>query len=82
MQNKPGQGGDKGASTSVTRLQRVATRAITQQNIVFNSTATANADPGNSAFGQAQGKGSSGGNSSANNSNNNNNRGKGRNKGR
>lgn len=79
MQNKPGQGGDKGAYTSATRLQRVATRAVTQQNIVFNNTVTTEADRGNSAFGQAQGKGGSGGNSS---SNNNNFRGKGRNKGR
>lgn len=81
MQSKPGQGGDKGAYTSATRLQRVATRAVNQQNIVFNNTVTTEADRGNSAFGQAQGKGSSGGSSSANN-NNNNNRGKGRNKGR
>ena len=74
MQGKPGQGGDKGASTSVTRLQRVATRAITQQNIVFNNTVTTEADRGNSAFGQAQGnaKGNSGGNSNSNG------RGKGR----
>jgi len=77
MQNKPGQGGDKGASTSVTRLQRVATRAVTQQNIVFNNAATINADQGNSAFGQAQGNkgGNSGGNSGGNN-------GKGKGKGK
>ncbi|TAJ37115.1 MAG: hypothetical protein EPO55_19585 [Reyranella sp.] len=67
-QDKPGQGGDKGASTSVTRLQRIAGRAITQQNIVFNTTATTKADPGNSAFGQAQG-------------NSGNNKGKGKGKG-
>lgn len=67
-QHKPGQGGDKGASTSVTRLQRIASRAITQQNIVFNTTATTKADPGNSAFGQAQG-------------NSGNNKGKGKGKG-
>lgn len=79
IQNKPRQGGDKGAYTSATRLQRVATRAVTQQNIVFNNTITTETDRGNSAFGQAQGKGSSGGNSSANN---NNFRGKGRNRGR
>jgi len=81
MQSKPGQGGDKGAYTSATRLQRVATRAVNQQNIVFNNTVTTEVDRGNSASGQAQGKGSSGGSSSANN-NNNNSRGKGRNKGR
>lgn len=59
-ENKPGQGGDKGASVSSLRLQKIAGRAITQQNIVFNTTATTKADPGNSAFGQAQGN--SGGN--------------------
>jgi hypothetical protein len=78
MKDKPGQGGDKGASTSVTRLQRIATRAVTQQNIVFNSAATIKADaPGNSAFGQAQGNkgGNSGGNSGGNNG-----RGKGKGK--
>jgi hypothetical protein len=77
MKDKPGQGGDKGASTSVTRLQRIATRAITQQNIVFNNTITTEADRGNSAFGQAQGNkgGNSGGNSGGNN-------GKGKGKGR
>lgn len=76
MQSKPGQGGDKGAYTSVTRLQRAATRAVTQQNIVFNNTITTEADRGNSAFGQAQGKSSSGSSSS------NNFRGKGRNRGK
>ncbi|MDP2329478.1 MAG: FecR domain-containing protein [Reyranella sp.] len=55
IQGKPGQGGDKGASVSSLRLQKVANRAVTQQNIVFNNTATTNADRGNSAFGRAQG---------------------------
>ncbi|OFW98246.1 MAG: hypothetical protein A3D94_16825 [Alphaproteobacteria bacterium RIFCSPHIGHO2_12_FULL_66_14] len=59
-QNKPGQGGNKGASVSSLRLKNIAGRAITQQNIVFNTTATTKADPGNSAFGRAQGN--SGGN--------------------
>jgi hypothetical protein len=54
------QGANKGASVSALRLQKIAGRAINQQNIVFNTTATTKADPGNSAFGHAQGN--SGGN--------------------
>jgi hypothetical protein len=76
-QDKPGRGGVKGASTSFKHLQGIANRAVVTQNIEFNITATTRADPGNSAFGQAQGnaKGNSGGNS---NNNSNNGRGKGR----
>lgn len=68
MQNKPGQGGGKGASVSSLRLQKIAGRAITQQNIVFNNTATTKADAGNSAFGLSGGNGNAfgKGNSSGN----------------
>jgi len=74
-QDKAGQGGDKGAYTSATRLQRIADRAKTQQLIVNNNTATINADQGNSAFGKAGGNG--GGNSNGNNG-----KGKGKGKGK
>lgn len=70
MQNKPGRGGEKGASVSSLRLKNIAGRAITQQNIVFNTTAITKADPGNSAFGRAQGN--SGGNNKGKGKGNNN----------
>lgn len=77
MQDKPGQGGNKGAYTSVSRLQRIATRAVNVQNVEFNTAATTSADrSGNNGFG-AQGKGKD---TSAGFNNNNN--GRGRNRGK
>lgn len=83
-QDKPGQGGDKGASTSISRLQRIATRAINVQNVEFNIAATNKAaENGNSSFGQAQGNSKSIRATNINgNSGNNNGKGNGRNKGR
>lgn len=85
-QHNPGQGGDKGAYTSATRLQRIANRAVNTQNVEFNNVATSKAaENGNSAFGHSQGNNGGKGISSANNGGNNNggnNNGRGRNKGR
>ena len=76
--DKPGKGGDKGASVSSLRLGKVATRAINVQNTEFNISNQTKADAGNSAFGKAGGNGNAFGITNSNNGGNGNNGNNGR----